>query len=628
MERPFNDPVDILLARVERLIGAGAFEDQETDSVEIKPVPPTGADWLAVRESVCAFLNTQGGAVVLGIKEERTPQGKRYQVTGWRPEAEPQAALLREGWLDRQGRPLDVPAECFPAPAIRDFMGQRVAVLYVEPLPTDRKFAFLKRRDGALAAYRRVLTGDKEIQERDLDRQDEVRAEAFHARELDLVEGTSAADIDLGRLNEFIYALNRPKQVETIKPTLEDAGPFLDRKSFVREGKATVLGMLVCGKHPGDRLGFRCHLHGYVDAPQQVAQDKQDLIDNVLQLMDGGLGYVLRNIQVGVKAEGGGTSAPQYPEDVLRETVNNALAHRDYTVDKQAFIAIKPGRHVMVRNPGKFRSHLLIERDGPGSRNLRRIIPEPKPRNPKLADALRAFKKWEGRGIGMSTLVGICLDDRMGLPTYQLLTEEVALYLKPGRLLDDRTRSLFEAFDGYLERRLGAAPTREELLVLAYLVQSEWANRDNRYAILLTPDNNHHRALRRLESAGLVSLHEASTPTYPVYVADPVLVDEGAGEGLNAAMAAAGEGLGAVEREVLAAAYRATKYSKSGSLSARKAAYALWYGAGKGEDIKAFEAHYRKVRKAVLELAGRGTLARSGPPARPEYSLAGAGPAS
>ncbi len=34
-----------------------------------------------------------------------------------------------------------------------------------------------------------------------------------------------------------------------------------------------------------------------------------------------------------------------------------------------------------------------------------RIAPETKPRNPKLADVLRVYRKWEGRSIGMPTLV-------------------------------------------------------------------------------------------------------------------------------------------------------------------------------------------------------------------------------
>ncbi len=619
--------VDNALAKIERLIREDRFEERETHAIEIKPTPPTGKEWTTIRESVTAFLNTEGGAVILGITEEQRDDGKRYRVTGWRSDAEPQMRNLMDGYLDSQGRPFAIPAECFPQTEIRDFMGEQIAILYVEPLPTDRKFAFMRRRDGTAVAFRRVLTADQKITAPEIERQEEIQQEALIARELQPVPGTGLADIDLDKLNAFIYALNRPRQVETIKPTLADAQPFLERRSFLRDGVVTTLGMLVCGKHPGDRLGFRCQMHGYVDVPQEIARDKQDFIDNVLTLMDDGLGYVLRNTRVGISAAGGGTSAPEYPEDVLRETINNALAHRDYSVDKQAFIAIKPGVHLQIRNPGRFRQQLLIEHDGSGGERLRRIIPEPKPRNPRLADVLRAYRKWEGRGIGMSTLVSLCLDDRMGLPTYQVFTEEVALFLRPGKLLDDRVLAIFSSFDGYLRAKLGADLTREEQLVLAYLIHAEWANQANRYAILLTPDNNHLSALRRLESSGLVIRHPASTPTYPVYVPDPTLLIDDYSVPLRGIVGERWNSIGALEQQVLSIAYRSTKFSAHPAVSARKIAYDLWYGSGKGEAIKEFEAHYRRVRRAVVDLAKAGLLTKSGTESRPEYAVPGVGDA-
>ena len=89
---------------------------------------------------------------------------------------------------------------------------------------------------------------------------------------------------------------------------------------------------------------------------------------------------------------------------------------------------------------------------------LRRILPEAKPRNPKLADVLRVFRKWEGRGIGMATLVNLCLANRIDLPYYVLGTEEVKLHLCSGKLLDDRMERLFKGFGSYLEKKLHGAP--------------------------------------------------------------------------------------------------------------------------------------------------------------------------
>ena len=111
----------------------------------------------------------------------------------------------------------------------------------------------------------------------------------------------------------------------------------------------------------------------------------------------------------------GGTSKPEYPEQLLRETINNALAHRDYSIDKYININIKPNEHIEIRNPGAFKKMLLIE-EFSSEIPVRKIIPDSKPRNPKLADVLKVFDKWEGKWKGMSNLVNDTLDNKIDLP--------------------------------------------------------------------------------------------------------------------------------------------------------------------------------------------------------------------
>jgi len=489
---------------------------------------------------------------------------------------------------------------------LRDFLGSRVAVLYVDELASDRKYVFFNG-----TAYKRILTGDHKISETEADAQEEFKEEAVHARELQPVPGLTANDFDLDKLNEYITHLNRPVKVETIKADLAGAMPFLERKCFIKDAQVTTLGALVCGKHPVDNLGFRCQMHGYVDVPQEIARDKQDLANNILPLMESSLAYILRNIQVGVSAQQGGQNMPQYPEQLLRETVNNALAHRDYSVNKQAIIAIKPGAHIAIRNPGAFRSHLLIE-----SPNhvipLRRILPEAKPRNPKLADVLRVYRKWEGRGIGMATLVNLCLENQIDLPYYRLFSEEVSLHICAGRLLDERMERLFQSFDGHLENKLqGNELNEEQKLVLSYLIKSEWANEQLGYTILLTPDNNHFSALIALEKSGLIQKHPLSTTTYPVYVVDRVLMTKNYLAELRVLFGPGFDALDGLLKDVLGVIYRFNLFSKAKMVSAKQASFALWFEAGNAsDDIKEFDAFYRKVRRAFNKLDDGGFIAK------------------
>jgi ATP-dependent DNA helicase RecG len=603
--------VDQILNKLSDLIQQGRFVDLETEGLEIKPVPAEGGEWRERHKSINAFLNTRGGIVILGVKEEGAGRARRYVLGGWKEHAEPNLKEIPKLFTDRKGVVQDL-ADCFPPMQLREVYGGRVAVLYVDELPADRKFVFYKG-----AAYKRILTGDHKISDGEVEAQEEFKEEAVHARELQPMPGLTEANLDLTKLNQFIFQLNQPVQVETMKSDLVQARPFLERRCFLKDGAVTILGALVCAQHPGDCLGFRSHVHGYVDVPKQsddvgnatqIVQDKQDFVDNVLQLRELSLGYLLRNIQVGVSTQEGGMSQPQYPSALLRETVNNALAHRDYSIDRQVILAFKPGKHIAIRNPGTFRQRLLIEAtDDPIP--VRRILPEAKPRNPKLADVLRVFRKWEGRGIGMATLVNLCLQDQMDLPYYRLLSEEVCLYLCTGRLLDQHMERLFQSFDGHIEKRLqGNALSKEQKLVLSYLIKSEWANENLRYTILLTPDNNHFSALLDLERAGLIQKHAASTPNYPIYVSDRVLMNRGCLTELRSMFGTGFDGLDSFVKQILGVVYRFNHYSKAEVVSAKQASYSLWYegGGGASGGIEQFDSFYRKVRYVFNKLAKDG----------------------
>ena len=444
-----------------------------------------------------------------------------------------------------------------------------------------------------------------------------VIGEALHARELQPVAGATIDDIDLDQLNDYISRLNRLVKTETFKADLPSARSFLERKYFLREGRATTLGMLVCGQHVTDSLGFRCQVHGYVDVPQEIARDKQDLSNNILPLMESSLAYILRNIQVGVSVEHGGTSRSQYPEELLRETVNNALAHRDYSINRQVIIAIKPGKHIAIRNPGSFRKHVLLEAtDDPVP--VRRILPEAKPRNPRLADVLRVYRKWEGRGIGMATLVNLCLENRIDLPYYRFGTEEVTLHLCTGQLLDERMERLFGSFDAYLAAKLqGRTLTTEQKLVLAYLIKSERVNEQVGYTILLGPDNNHFSELSALARAKLIVQHALSTPNYPVYVVDRALLRRDYVPELRALFGAAFDPLDGFLKDILSVVYRFNKFSSLRAVNAKQTSFSLWFEQGRDQgDINAFESFDRKVRRTFNKLEAAGFVLPAAPKAK------------
>jgi ATP-dependent DNA helicase RecG len=56
------------------------FKELETDKIEIKDLS-TNSDWNELYKSVCAFLNTNGGNIIIGINENK--KNKKYKLTGF-----------------------------------------------------------------------------------------------------------------------------------------------------------------------------------------------------------------------------------------------------------------------------------------------------------------------------------------------------------------------------------------------------------------------------------------------------------------------------------------------------------------------------------------------------------------
>jgi ATP-dependent DNA helicase RecG len=501
-----------ILPRLEELIRQQRFEELETHALEIKPVPPTAADWKKLLQSICAFMNTGGGCILLGVREEGQGRDRRYVFQGWRADQEGHLKELPRRFTDREGRAVDL-TDLIPHPEIVPFLDGQVLLQGIPQLPEDRRYVFFEK-----CAYRRVGTGDTKISETEILRQEQRREAATRAQELGTVPGTKLSDFNLDALNAFIQEINQVIRKESIKPDLDSAASFLQRKHFLSQGQATILGLLVCGEHPSDHLGLRCQVHGFVDVPQEIARDKQILVDNILPLMERSFGYVLRKIHVGVALEQGEPPQPQYPIELLRETINNALAHRDYSIDKQVCVTIRPGESLSIENPGTFSRALRIE--SPQSEiPVLLLLPEAQPRNPKLAEVLSIYHKWEGRGKGMATLVDLALRNEIELPTYQLGQYDVTLVLRTGKLVDEAMERHFSSLNRFfLERLDGALPTLSQKAVLAYLMKCEWAHQQRRYTILLSHNNNHSQELHQLKSARLIVEHECSQTEYPVYV--------------------------------------------------------------------------------------------------------------
>ena len=284
--------VEKILKQIETSLISDTFKSVETERIELKDLS-TGDKWKELYISTCAFLNTDGGIIFVGINEK----SNTYKLTGFDDNNEGKIKELTTKFTDENGNKLDL-KDYFPAFEIHDLLDKRVCVIYVDNLPEDEKFVFYER-----AAYERKLTGDHKISDNAVLEQRERKEEIQTARELTIVEQATLEDLDVDKLNNYLILLNRDVKIESIKADINSALSFLNRKSFVRDNLPTLLGMLVCGNHIYDFIEGRCQVDCFVDSKFQVAQNKRVLKDNIIPLMESSFSFVFNNIQVGVSNE-------------------------------------------------------------------------------------------------------------------------------------------------------------------------------------------------------------------------------------------------------------------------------------------------------------------------------------
>ena len=596
---PVMDDLTPILQKLERCIQQQTFESMETDWLEIKPVPATGHAWNTIKESICAFLNTRGGAVILGIKEEKQPH-RHYTFTGYTEDNSGNLSAFRSAFQDVRNNPLDF-GDCLRI-EVHPFLAGQIAVVRVSALPEDRKFCLYRGE-----ARERIADRDEKIPPHRVQEQEERKREMETYRELRPVEDVGLADLSLQRINELVLLINQGQSqaIETIKSTIQDAVQFLGKKRFMlRDGQVTTLGVLVCGTRPEDHLLFRSQLDAFVDVPNTIAQDKKTFRDNILQLMELGHGWTLRNIMTGVSPAAGGTMVAEYPDKLIRESINNALAHRDYAINRPVQLTIKPHESLSIRNPGHLPHELVFEQPD-HEIPVRRIFANPRARNPRLADVLKLHSKWEGKGIGMSDLVNYALGNQIDVPHYLFHSpDDLSLCIPAGRVLDEAMEAWLELMDGLIAQRTGNRSLNDEhRIVLAYILKSERLNHLGRYTLALTPSNNHFNAIDALKSWGLIEMHPLSTRFYEVYVACRELANGDYTPELRNLFGGGFDTLDALGQQTLNMILLAEKYSRSGGLNAKQVSRLLKNRMPEEHRKRGEDEFYRAIRYRVERLA-------------------------
>lgn len=129
----------------------------------------------------------------------------------------------------------------------------------------------------------------------------------------------------------------------------------------------------------------------------------------------------------------------QYPKEVVRELLINAIAHKKYTISGDIFIEVYPDR-MMITNPGSL----------PLGITKNNILHERHRRNPHLIQTLSDLKLMEGEGSGYDLIYEKLVRDAKPLPDIDSEFTRVAVTVFSGAV-DTEVISILDYIDKHFQ---------------------------------------------------------------------------------------------------------------------------------------------------------------------------------
>lgn len=200
--------IEETLKMVQESIVSSVFHDVEKSKIELKSLSNAG-EWKSFHETVCAYLNTDGGYIICGIKEKNDKTA--YTLTPFDKNNESKLIELHTQYFQDD-------TDLYPNLTDNisfeyvDFMGACVAVVKVLPLRNDLKYLRYKGR-----YFERKLTADVEVSRERVTTQKEYKLDLEYAREISIVTGASLKDLSLKKINGYIDLMNRVKIMKHLK---------------------------------------------------------------------------------------------------------------------------------------------------------------------------------------------------------------------------------------------------------------------------------------------------------------------------------------------------------------------------------------------------------------------------
>ena len=414
-------------------------------------------------ESISAFANTSGGAIIFGIRESGGFHAVDIDVKAVQAGAA-QAA-----------RDLVSPPQAADILVLK-FEEKPVVVANIPEATIREKPCFLKKQGQMRGSYIRTGDGDHEMSVYEIDRFIENQYRVAR-NDISVVADATIDDLDRNLLSGWLSRVRETSFGRASSMTDEELMANRRVISLDEDGVAhpTIAGLLALGSYPQSFFPRLNVVFTAYPLSQKGETDRSGIRFSDTLNIDGPIPAMVvetvraasRNMKHGAIVKGAlRSNVPDYPLAAIREAVANALMHRDYSLDAQGtpvMIDLYSDR-MEISNPGGLFGALTIEKLGTrgatASRNqfLSRILEDV----PYTDYDGRTGRVVENRGSGYPTINKELTDALMPKPVAQSTLDEFDLTFRHRRMTEQEGKS-------YSRRNVDGA-------ILSYLTERESAS--------------------------------------------------------------------------------------------------------------------------------------------------------
>ncbi|MBI3399382.1 MAG: putative DNA binding domain-containing protein [Deltaproteobacteria bacterium] len=369
-----------------------------------KPIPTTESEiiefkqstgeWKEIIETICAFSNTKGGKIIIGVSK-----------TGKLPGVD-----IGKDTIERLTNQIsqNTDPNIHPRITVKNMDKKSIIVIEVKESSDHLVLAFGKpfKRVGKSTIRMTKDEYEKLILEKHKDKL------YFDSH---LCRGATLKDIDDEKVKWFLKKakIGRNLNIE-LKISVKE---ILQKLNLLKDDKLTNATILLFGKEPQNfflQAEVRCaRFKG--NEPVKPFIDMKIFSGNIIEQVDSALKFILEHISMKVYLAGKKEREEkyEYPPDALREAIINAICHRDYRTVGHIQIRIFDDR-LEIWNPGLLPESLTLKDLKKKHKSI--------PRNPLIANSFFLIKFIEQWGTGTNDMINLCSEWELPEPLFEHIT--------------------------------------------------------------------------------------------------------------------------------------------------------------------------------------------------------------